>query len=148
MLGRRRLRFERRASTAGVRTRGDFGIIPSPYDIDAERKMRSKTAAKIYEDLIQLIGKNCSISDETALSILQIASLSPDTMGYYANGNARSAPFIQISEHQYLRTIKGLLDEPFDFILYNIRNFFPEAWDKNVNQREAVFRTQLYTVFD
>lgn len=50
--------------------------------------------------------------------------------------------------HQYLRTIKGLLDEPFDFILYNIRNFFPEAWDKNVNQREAVFRTQLYTVFD
>ena len=69
-------------------------------------------------------------------------------MGYYANGNARSAPFIQISEHQYLRTIKGLLDEPFDFILYNIRNFFPEAWDKNVNRREAVFRTQLYTVFD
>lgn len=100
------------------------------------------------QDLIQLIGKNCSISDETALSILRIASLSPDTMGYYANGNARSAPFIQISEHQYLRTIKGLLDEPFDFILYNIRNFFPEAWDKNVNQREAVFRTQLYTVFD
>ena len=102
----------------------------------------------VKQDLIQLIGKNCSISDETALSILRIASLSPDTMGYYANGNARSAPFIQISEHQYLRTIKGLLDEPFDFILYNIRNFFPEAWDKNVNRREAVFRTQLYTVFD
>ena len=43
------LRFERIASTAAVRTRGDFGSIPSPYDIDAERKMRSKTAAKIYE---------------------------------------------------------------------------------------------------
>ena len=43
------LRFERIASTAAVRTRGDFGIIPSPCDIDAERKMRSKTAAKIYE---------------------------------------------------------------------------------------------------
>lgn len=48
-MGRRKLGFERIASTAGVRTRGDFGIIPSPYDIDAERKMRSKTAAKIYE---------------------------------------------------------------------------------------------------
>ena len=46
---RRKLGFERTASTADVRTRGDFGIIPSPYDIDAERKMRSKTAAKIYE---------------------------------------------------------------------------------------------------
>ena len=43
------LRFERIASTAAVRTRGDFGIIPSPYDIDAERKMRSKSAAKVYE---------------------------------------------------------------------------------------------------
>ena len=26
------LRFERTASTAAVRTRGDFGIIPSPYE--------------------------------------------------------------------------------------------------------------------
>ena len=43
------LRFGGLASTAAVRTRGDFGIIPSPDDIDAERKMRSKTAAKIYE---------------------------------------------------------------------------------------------------
>lgn len=48
-MGRRKLRFERIASTAAVRTHGDFGIIPSPYDIDAERKMRSKTAAKICE---------------------------------------------------------------------------------------------------
>ena len=46
---RRILRFERIASTAAVRTRGNFGIIPNPYDVDAERKMRSKTAAKIYE---------------------------------------------------------------------------------------------------
>ena len=43
------LKFERIASTASVRTRGNFGSIPSPCDIDAERKMRSKTAAKIYE---------------------------------------------------------------------------------------------------
>ena len=43
------LRFGGLASTAAVRTRGDFGIIPSPCDIDAERKMRSKAAAKIYE---------------------------------------------------------------------------------------------------
>ena len=48
-MGRRKLGFGGLASTAGVRTRGDFGIIPSPYDADAERKMKSKTAAKIYE---------------------------------------------------------------------------------------------------
>ena len=98
--------------------------------------------------LTRLIGRNCNISDEAALSILQMASLSPDTVEYYANGNARSVPFVQISEHQYLRTTKGLLDEPFDFVLYNLRKSFPEAWDKNANQREAAFRVQLYALFD
>ena len=48
-MGQRKLGFGGLARTAAVRTRGNFGIIPSPYDIDAERKMRSKTAAKIYE---------------------------------------------------------------------------------------------------
>ena len=48
-MGQRKLGFERIASTAAVRTRGDFGIIPNPCDVDAERKMRSKTAAKIHE---------------------------------------------------------------------------------------------------
>ena len=43
------LRFERIASTAAVRTCGDFGIIPSPYDADFERKIRSKSVAKVYE---------------------------------------------------------------------------------------------------
>ena len=48
-MGQRKLGFERIASTAAVRTRGNFGIIPSPYDADFERKIRSKSADKIYE---------------------------------------------------------------------------------------------------
>lgn len=48
-MGQRKLGFGGLASTAAVRTHGDFGIIPSPYDIDAERKLRSKNAAKVYE---------------------------------------------------------------------------------------------------
>ena len=38
MWERQKLRFERIASTAAVRTRGNLGIIPSPYDIDGKRK--------------------------------------------------------------------------------------------------------------
>ena len=48
-MGRRRLRFERIASTAAVRTHGNLGIIPSPYDADFEREIRSKSVAKVYE---------------------------------------------------------------------------------------------------
>ena len=45
----RKLGFGGLASTAAVRTRGNLGIIPNPYDADFERKIRSKSAAKIYE---------------------------------------------------------------------------------------------------
>ena len=37
------------ASTAAVRTRGDFGSIPSPYDIDAERKTIVSISVNISE---------------------------------------------------------------------------------------------------
>ena len=48
-MGQRKLGFGGLASTAAVRTRGNLGIIPNPYDADFERKIRSKSAAKIYE---------------------------------------------------------------------------------------------------
>ena len=48
-MGRRKLGFERTASTAAVRTRGDFGIIPSPDDIDVDRKTIVSISVKISE---------------------------------------------------------------------------------------------------
>ena len=43
------LRFERTASTAAVRTHGDFWIIPSPYDVDGEQKTPVNITIKIDE---------------------------------------------------------------------------------------------------
>ena len=51
-----KLRFERIASTAAVRTHGDFGIIPSPYDIDGEQKTPVNIRIKIDE---QNMGYGC-----------------------------------------------------------------------------------------
>ena len=48
-LGQRKLGFERIASTAGVRTHGDFGNIPSPYDIDGDRETIMSISVKISE---------------------------------------------------------------------------------------------------
>ena len=56
MLGRRKLGFERIASTAAVRTRGDFGSIPSPDDIDGDRKTIVSISVKISE---QNMGYGC-----------------------------------------------------------------------------------------
>lgn len=48
-MGRRKLRFERIASTAVVRTRGNLGIIPNPYDIDGDRETIVSISVKISE---------------------------------------------------------------------------------------------------
>lgn len=45
-MGRRKLGFGGLASTAAVRTRGDFRIVPSPYDVDGERKTPVNVAIK------------------------------------------------------------------------------------------------------
>lgn len=100
------------------------------------------------DDIIKLIGDNRTCSAEIADAILKIISLSPDTLEYYQNGQARSAPFIKVSSHQYVQSIRGLLDDPFSFMLYNLRKVYSRNWDHNVNLREQYFRSQLYELFD
>ena len=38
---------ERIASTAGVRTHGDFGIIPSPYAVDFDNEIECEIMMKV-----------------------------------------------------------------------------------------------------
>lgn len=102
----------------------------------------------VEHDIIKLISENRACSAEIANNILRTISLSPDTVEYYQNGQAKSAPFIKVSSHQYARSIRGLLDDPFSFMLYNLRKFCSQDWDRNVNSREKYFRSQLYELFD
>lgn len=102
----------------------------------------------VEHDIIKLISENRSCSAEMANNILKITSLSPDTTEYYQNGQVRGAPLIKVSSHQYARSIRGLLDDPFSFMLYNLRKAYPKDWDRNVNSREKYFRSQLYELFN
>ena len=43
----RRMGFKRIASTAGVRTHGDFGIIPSPYVVDFDIEIEDEIMIKV-----------------------------------------------------------------------------------------------------
>ena len=41
------LSFKRIASTAGVRTHGDFGIVPSPYTVDFDNEIEVEIMMKV-----------------------------------------------------------------------------------------------------
>lgn len=102
----------------------------------------------VERDIIKLISENRSCSAEIANKILRTISLSPDTIEYYQNGQAKGAPLIKVSSHQYARSIRGLLDDSFNLMLYNLRKAYSQDWDRNVNSREKYFRSQLYELFD
>ena len=62
------LRFERTASTAAVRTHGDFGIIPNPYAVDGERKTIMSINVKISEQKTSKCELNCALRKESFAS--------------------------------------------------------------------------------
>ena len=60
-LGRRKLRFERIASTAAVRTHGNLGIIPNPYDVDGDWKTIVSIRVKISEQNMEYRCRECEL---------------------------------------------------------------------------------------
>lgn len=101
----------------------------------------------VEDDIVRLISSNREVSIEQARKILNIISLNPTEISYYHNNTPEFAPIIKISKSQYVRSICGLLDEPFGFALYALKCRYNTDWDRNVNCREEYFRTQLYSLF-
>lgn len=120
--------------------------------------LKSKKPDLIYEnllinittedDLIKLIRENLFINAKESENLLNTISLINDNKTYYLNAKAARAPLIKVSNKQYIRSISGFLDRPFEFVLNNLLKMFPKDWSKNTNQREFVFRKQLYDFFD
>ena len=53
------------------------------------------------------------------------------------------APHYKISDGSIIRLVTGCLEHPFLFLLRELKRRYPEDWDKSVDSREAVFRSEL-----
>lgn len=100
------------------------------------------------DDLLKHFGENLCINTKESENLLNIISLKNENKIYYLNTKASHAPLIKVSSKQYIRSISGFLDRPFEFVLNNILKSFPKDWSRNTNQREYVFRKQLYDFFN
>ena len=98
-------------------------------------------------DLIKLIAENQSVTDKQAETVIKCLSLSSHNAELYHNTQASCAPLIKISKDQYIHSCAGSLYHPFLFLLDNISLLFPKECNVNRNDREAVFRKQLYDMF-
>lgn len=75
----------------------------------------------IEDDITNLIASNLNLSVQKAKHILELLQLSANKKSYYNLTMASSAPFIRISSKQYLRSIRGFMDRPFEFMLYSLK---------------------------
>lgn len=56
-------------------------------------------------------------------------------------------PLVRISRGIVLRSLKGAQDNPFAFLMKEIRRKYVKDWDKSVDEREIRFRDNLVEVF-
>lgn len=102
---------------------------------------------KPKSNLLNLIAENHNITDSQAETIIECLSLSCHNVELYRNTQASCAPLIKISKDQYIHSCAGSLYHPFLFLLDNISFLFPKECSANRNNREEVFRKQLYDMF-
>jgi hypothetical protein len=76
-----------------------------------------------------------------ALSVLEVNPLNVKAL--CLNGHA-PPPLVRAATEQFIRPVSGFLIEPFQCMLRNLRATWRQDWDRNVNEREALFRRDLF----
>jgi hypothetical protein len=89
------------------------------------------------------------IDAESARDILSCLTLTAQNKSKHCaiSGNAVSPPLIQYGLRDVIIPIWGNLAHPFLFLLNELRWRFERDWFSRVNERERVFRDELYGLF-
>lgn len=83
-------------------------------------------------------------SESEAEQLMLTTSITPENANYHlSTPNGPLASHYLIGGGHAVRLISGCLDNPFHFMLRELRRRFPRDWDKAVNGREVVFRDEL-----
>jgi len=62
------------------------------------------------------------------------------------NGHA-PPPLIRAASEQFIRPVSGFLIQPFQCMVRNLRAEYQDDWDRHVNDRESLFRDDLFHLF-
>lgn len=89
-----------------------------------------------------------NIKIDDAKKILNVVSLDENNISFHCLEPGQvPAPLIKISSTQIIRSIEGCINNPFKFMLEELRRQYPKEWDFNTGKREDIFREELYSFF-
>ena len=104
----------------------------------------TKDEAQLQSDLSAALGVNKA----EARQVLDTLRVMPENLHAHTSEPAVDiAPFLNVNSSGVVHSIAGTLGSPFDFMLAELNRRYPNDWDTAVNEREEVFRKELYDLF-
>jgi hypothetical protein len=101
-----------------------------------------------WEDTVRYMSYALGVSENEAEKLLLSTVLSPENAQHHLQ--VPSGPFAcqyMIGKGSAVKSITGCLDNPFQFMLRELRRRYPSDWDKSVDYREDIFRRDLFDLF-
>ena len=104
----------------------------------------TKHEAGLQRDLSTALG----VTESQGRQVLNALRLMPENLQAHTSEPAIDiAPFLNINSTGVVHSIAGTLSSPFGFMLAELNRRYPQDWDHAVNEREEVFRNELYDLF-
>lgn len=88
-----------------------------------------------------------NIDKQTALQVLETLSLNQNEIELLKDKYLPMPPLIEIAREVYIRSYAGCLYEPMEYMLFKLKMKYSKHWDKNIQEREKLFRKELYELF-
>lgn len=99
-------------------------------------------------DTAKYLSEAMQIDMEIAKKIIDIFTLNDLNKNYFCSKvNGAPPPFIEISRNHILYFHSGFNAEPVLFMLSELRRLYKKDWDRALDKREEIFRTDLYSLF-
>ena len=104
----------------------------------------TKDEAGLQRDLSTALG----VTEVEGRQVLNALRLMPENLQAHTSEPAMDiAPFLNVNSTGVVHSIGGTLSSPFGFMLAELNRRYPQDWDHAVNEREEVFRNELYDLF-
>ena len=104
----------------------------------------TNSESQLQNDLAVALG----VTEVEARQVLDTLRVMPENVDAHTSEPAvEIAPFLNINSGGVVHSIAGVLGNPFDFMLSELNRRYPTDWDHAVNEREEVFRRELYGLF-
>ena len=100
------------------------------------------------KDLCEYLSEALNVELSVADVLLSTLTLSLENVAEYSSiPNGAPPPLIVIAGGMVLKFNIGCQNNPFMFLHRELRRKYPKDWDSAINEREKVFRNELYELF-